>query len=628
MCYDRGSRPDACCPLFSMTRRKLLPDGSPRGLLSPQTGPEFRRILMNQNDNNKSMERRLYFSFLLLAAILLVSCLLISMAISIRRAQRDLDQRISDTAAFIAELPEVQKMLQTGYPDKETLQKIDLLVADSSGVEAVMIANTNGLRFYQTDRHVVGDTYVDGDEKAILNGSEPYITTVYGTIDRQHCAFHAIRNQAGAITGFVMVSVPSAQITVEQRELVLLYLFLLAIMLVLASLITRAFLRFQRNALMGYRPGELLSLYIRQDVVINSLSEGLISTDRNGRILFSNAAARKLVTENDEIIAGKQLKDVFPETQFDRVMKERKVHEPDTRDIGDRTVLVSEVPLNARGRQPEGVLVILQDRTEALKLSDELSGARNMMDTLRAFNHEFLNKLHIILGYLQTGEIEKAKRFITNSSLVSSQAVRDTANMIRVSRVCALVIGKMMHAAELGIRLTVQPDSGMLEQDLILSQEEYVTIIGNLLENAIEELNADDAESTAETAGADGVSSAGTDDRVSSAGTDPADNADTAEDERPREIVLGIYCRPEVSIITCEDTGGGVQEDVLPRIFEKGVTTKGENHGTGLYLVKQIVDSRNGEISVDTEPGEGTCFTVTFTAAEGAGTAERTEEER
>ena len=58
------------------------------------------------------------------------------------------------------------------------------------------------------------------------------------------------------------------------------------------------------------------------------------------------------------------------------------------------------MPLNARGRQPEGVLVILQDRTEALKLSDELSGARNMMDTLRAFNHEFLNKLHIILGYL------------------------------------------------------------------------------------------------------------------------------------------------------------------------------------------------------------------------------------
>ena len=552
---------------------------------------------MNPNENNnRALERRLYSMFLLFAAVLLVSCLLASLVLSIRRERRNLDQRISDTAAYIAEMPGVRKMLQTGYPDEMTLEQIDLLVKRSSGVEAVMIANTKGLRFYQTDRHIVGDTYVNGDEAAILEGSEPYITTVYGTKDRQHCAFHAVRNGADTITGFVMASVPSNQITVEQRDLILLYLFLLVVMLTLASLITRAFLRFQRKALMGYRPGELLSLYIRQDVVINSISEGLISADRSGKILFSNLAARKLVSENDEIIAGRQLKEVFPQTHFDTVMKERKAIQSHTCDIGDRTVIVSEVPLNSRGRQPDGVLVILQDRTEALQLSDELSGARNMMDTLRAFNHEFLNKLHIILGYLQTGEIEKAKRFITNSSLVSSQAVRDTANMIRVSRICALVIGKMMHAAELGIRLTVQPDSSMLERDLILSQDEYVTIIGNLLENAIEELSAADAGS--------------------------------AGDEQPREIVLGIYCRPEVSIITCEDTGGGVSDDVLPRIFEKGVTTKGENHGTGLYLVKQITDARHGEITVETEPGEGTCFTLTFTADEApAGTGETAADE-
>ena len=552
---------------------------------------------MNPNENNnRALERRLYSMFLLFAAVLLVSCLLASLVLSIRRERRNLDQQISDAAAYIAEMPGVKKMLQTGYPDELTLRQIDLLVENSSGVEAVMIANTKGLRFYQTDRHIVGDTYVNGDEAAILEGSEPYITTVYGTKDRQHCAFHAVRNGADTITGFVMASVPSNQITVEQRDLILLYLFLLVVMLTLASLITRAFLRFQRKALMGYRPGELLSLYIRQDVVINSISEGLISADRSGKILFSNLAARNLVSENDEIIAGRQLKEVFPQTHFDTVMKERKAIQSHTCDIGDRTVIVSEVPLNSRGRQPDGVLVILQDRTEALQLSDELSGARNMMDTLRAFNHEFLNKLHIILGYLQTGEIEKAKRFITNSSLVSSQAVRDTANMIRVSRICALVIGKMMHAAELGIRLTVQPDSSMLERDLILSQDEYVTIIGNLLENAIEELSAADAGS--------------------------------AGDEQPREIVLGIYCRPEVSIITCEDTGGGVSDDVLPRIFEKGVTTKGENHGTGLYLVKQITDARHGEITVETEPGEGTCFTLTFTADEApAGTGETAADE-
>ena len=47
-----------------------------------------------------------------------------------------------------------------------------------------------------------------------------------------------------------------------------------------------------------------------------------------------------------------------------------------------------------------------------------------MLDTLRAFNHEFLNKLHVILGYLQTGQTEEAIKFIINSNLVSSQSIR------------------------------------------------------------------------------------------------------------------------------------------------------------------------------------------------------------
>ena len=45
-------------------------------------------------------------------------------------------------------------------------------------------------------------------------------------------------------------------------------------------------------------------------------------------------------------------------------------------------------------------------RREMETVMDELTGAKAMLDTLRAFNHEFLNKLHVILGYLQTGQTE------------------------------------------------------------------------------------------------------------------------------------------------------------------------------------------------------------------------------
>lgn len=167
-----------------------------------------------------------------------------------------------------------------------------------------------------------------------------------------------------------------------------------------------------------------------------------------------------------------------------------------------------------------------------------------MLDTLRAFNHEFLNKLHVILGYLQTGQTQQAITFITNSSLVSSQAIRQTADCLRVHQICALVVGKMMHAAELGILLTVSPDSRCMGKDLVMDVGDCVTLVGNLLENAIEELHGSKKEI--------------------------------------REITLGIYASTEGTVITCEDTGRGIPAPVLERIFDNGFSTKGEGRGTGL----------------------------------------------
>ena len=65
-----------------------------------------------------------------------------------------------------------------------------------------------------------------------------------------------------------------------------------------------------------------------------------------------------------------------------------------------------------------------------------------------------------------------------------------------------------------------------------------------------------------------------------------------------------------------EDTGRGIQPQLLDHIFEKGVSSKGENRGTGLFLVHELMEEYGGTIDIDTEPGEGTCFTLTFTRKE------------
>ena len=535
---------------------------------------------MREKGSRRGMEHRLYLTMTVLVTVILLCSLGFTLAMDIARERKALDRKITDAATYVAELRGVHDMLEAGYPDPGVTEQLEAITEFVSGIDSILIADRNGLRFYQTSRHMAGDMYVDGDETRILTGAAPYITTVQGTDGPLHCAFHAIRNAEGVTEGFVMVSVAVSKITGQSQQIMLVYVAMFLAMLLLSILLTGAFFRFQRTMLLGHEPVELLSLYVKQDEVINSLAEGIVSVGQNGKILFANKPAELLLAGQSGALVGKSLKEVFPDTHFEQILKDGTAVMNQVYVNGDQTLLINEVPVTEHGEQPDGVLLILQDRTEALRLSDELSGARNMMDTLRAFNHEFLNKLHIILGYLQTGEIDKAKEFIINSNLVSSQSVRDTANALRVSEVCALVIGKMMHAAESGIRLSLEPGSSLMERDLLMEPGEYVTVIGNLLENAIEELKE--------------------------------------SGEKNGEIHLGVFAKPGVNVISCEDSGRGIDPAMLDRIFIRGVSTKGKNHGTGLYLVKQVADKYGGEVSVETEPGEGSCFTITLTALQSA----------
>ena len=61
-----------------------------------------------------------------------------------------------------------------------------------------------------------------------------------------------------------------------------------------------------------------------------------------------------------------------------------------------------------------------------------------------------------------------------------------------------------------------------------------------------------------------------------------------------------------------EDTGPGISSTVMPHIFETGFSTKGEDRGTGLSLVKELADSYHGQIRVENEVDVGAVFYVSF----------------
>lgn len=65
-------------------------------------------------------------------------------------------------------------------------------------------------------------------------------------------------------------------------------------------------------------------------------------------------------------------------------------------------------------------------------------------------------------------------------------------------------------------------------------------------------------------------------------------------------------------IITVQDNGEGILPEVQERIFVPFFTTKSSGPGIGLTLCKQIMNRHGGNITVDSEIGKGTCFTLHF----------------
>lgn len=533
---------------------------------------------MAAKKRKNELERKLYRGFMLISTLVILLSLSSTLYFDIERQRKEVDTMISGIAAYIAEGTDVVAMLESGYPSTYVKQSLDALYSTIPNISVAEVCNKDGVRFYHTDRQKTGESYVEGEAVRILQGSDPYITIGYSTKGDQRRAFHAVHNANDEIIGFVMVSVFIGVISARLQSIMLVHFVILVVMLLFSFFLSHASLRYLRKSLMGFQPEELLGRYLRQDVVLSAVSEGLVASDTSGKVLFANSVASSLIGE-EEALEGRPVREFLPDTRQESVLRTGQSEERRSWMVGGHSVLANEVPIRKDSQsQVEGVLTILYDRTEMLHMSDELFGARSMIDALRSFNHEFSNKLHVILGYLETGQTEKAIGFIVNSNLITGQLICQTADQIRVSELCALIVGKIMHAAEQGIQLKLMGDSNCIEQDLLIPVNDMTTIVGNLLENAIEELGSHDGE--------------------------------------VKEIKFGLYCRPDCNIIVCEDTSAGISKEVQERMFEKDFSTKGKYRGTGLYLVRRIARQYCGRIEVETEAGEGSVFTITFTRKE------------
>ncbi|MGO9413835.1 MAG: two-component system sensor histidine kinase NtrB [Syntrophobacteraceae bacterium] len=80
------------------------------------------------------------------------------------------------------------------------------------------------------------------------------------------------------------------------------------------------------------------------------------------------------------------------------------------------------------------------------------------------------------------------------------------------------------------------------------------------------------------------------------------------------EVTIRTYAESDHVIISVSDTGQGIPEDEIEKIFDPFITTKTHRYGMGLPLVKQVVSEHMGTIHIESKKGKGTTFRMVFPA--------------
>lgn len=212
-------------------------------------------------------------------------------------------------------------------------------------------------------------------------------------------------------------------------------------------------------------------------------------------------------------------------------------------------------------------------KKEFLAFTEDFEGTKFLVDSMRANNHDFTNKLHVILGLIQIGQYDKAVSYIQNISIIQRETISKVMNSIENPSFAALIVGKIARSSECNVKFILNEGSRLKNEDISIPSEALVTITGNLIDNALDSMNKD-----------------------------------TSKNEK--ELSLGIYTKPGELLIIVKDTGTGIPEEIKEKIFENGFSTKGPGRGIGLYHVKQLVSSLGGTITVESQVGTGTCFMV------------------
>ncbi|WP_372791661.1 ATP-binding protein, partial [Paraconexibacter sp.] len=322
------------------------------------------------------------------------------------------------------------------------------------------------------------------------------------------------------------------------------------------------------------------------DITVRSLGDALVQTDADGVIISANPRAAELVPD---LSPGRTMGPQDQPAELDAALGTEVVV-----DRGDRTLAVTAARLPEHG----GIVWTIRDVSERARLE------RLKSEFVATASHELRSPLTSIKGFVELlvagGDLAPRQREFLQIVLVSTNRLVDLVNdLLDVARVEA---GRLeLHRRPTDLRDIVR---------------EVTTLLGPRLADKHQRLEV------------------ALPDDLPRAMVDPA---------RMRQILTNLLTNAhlytgEDGVITVTgsgegegdrvridvaDTGRGMSPEELERVFERfvrgGDGDRTPGSGLGLSIVKSLVDLHGGEVSVRSEPGAGTTFSVVLPAAEEPG---------
>ena len=534
----------------------------------------------NERVTLKSIQKRFVRIQMVLIVSLAIFLGVAGIVINIQFENEKRDQNLQNVARTIASSPILDNTYSKEGEQLVLCEYLDSLKDSLGNIDVISVVNTENVRLYHSNHELIGTVYDGTAPEFAKKEKEYYATNDKGPSGTQRRAYAAVYDKNGNYTGFVMAIMLKTNIRAEMLQ-ILWFFFLITVVAILIEILVSAELSGKiKKSLLGYEPDVFSVMYQIRDNILETLEEGIIAVDKQMTVQFINRAAVKMLceTENTEEFVGNPLGDFCAEELFRHTLesgeKEFNIQE---RSLNQPDILVDRIPIR-EDSEIVGAIGILHNRAEYTKLMEDLTGTRYLVDSMRANNHDFTNKLHVILGLIQMELYEEAVAYIENISIVQRATISKIMNMVNEPAVAALLIGKVARASELNVKFIVREGCCYSNTDLTLPAESLVTIIGNLIDNALDSMNEKEI-----------------------------------GNEKPKELLFGIFSKPGAVLLTVDDTGSGIAKENLEHIYEYGYSTKGEERGTGLYQVKKMVEGLNGTISVETQEGIGTSFSVSFT---------------